>query len=205
MSSQILALVHPTSWCSIPTTPRLLHFRHFCLLGCDLRAFLLSSLRVPRFPRRRCTNFAAAARLPQETVSICWDALPRPIDDFGRLALSASTSSRINRRDIGTSIGTRTLKTARRVTAVVAYPADGPRPSFRRSILDVPLIFSCPEDQIPVRNLLSRKITGEHLQSSNESIKLKTRQKRHQERKEKQKSKYRKNMINKTQRRAGNL
>ena len=42
--------------CSTPTTPRLLHRRHFCLLACDLRAFLLFSLRVQRFLRRRCTN-----------------------------------------------------------------------------------------------------------------------------------------------------
>ena len=45
--------------CSIPTTSRLLHRRHFCLLVCDLRAFLLSSLRVPRFLWRRCTAVAA--------------------------------------------------------------------------------------------------------------------------------------------------
>ena len=45
---------------STPNTPRLLHRRHFCLLACALLSSLLSSLRVPRFPRRRCTNFAAA-------------------------------------------------------------------------------------------------------------------------------------------------
>ena len=45
---------------STPNTPRLLHRRHFCLLACALRASLLCSLRVPRVPRRRCTNFAAA-------------------------------------------------------------------------------------------------------------------------------------------------
>ena len=44
--------------CGTPTTPRLLHRRHFCLLACALRAFFLSSLRAPRFPRRRCPNFA---------------------------------------------------------------------------------------------------------------------------------------------------
>ena len=42
-----------------PTTPRLLRCRHLCLLACSLRSFLLSSIQVPRFPRRRCTNFAA--------------------------------------------------------------------------------------------------------------------------------------------------
>ena len=46
--------------CGTPTTPRLLHRRHFCLLACALRAFLLSSLRVPRLPRWRCPNFATA-------------------------------------------------------------------------------------------------------------------------------------------------
>ena len=44
--------------CGTPTTPRLLRRRHFCLLACALRAFLLSLLRVPRFPRRRYLNFA---------------------------------------------------------------------------------------------------------------------------------------------------
>ena len=36
------------------------------------------------------------ARLPRETISLCWGALP-PVDAVGGLALSASTSSRINR------------------------------------------------------------------------------------------------------------
>ena len=35
--------------CSTPNTTRLLHRRHRCLLACDLRAYQLSSLRVPRF------------------------------------------------------------------------------------------------------------------------------------------------------------
>ena len=46
--------------CGTPTTPRLLHRRHFYLLACAVRAFLFSSLQVPRFPRRRCPNFATA-------------------------------------------------------------------------------------------------------------------------------------------------
>ena len=46
--------------CGTPTTPRLLHRRHFCLLTCALRALLLSSLWALRFPRRRCPNFATA-------------------------------------------------------------------------------------------------------------------------------------------------
>ena len=45
--------------CGNPTTPRR-HRRHCCLLACALRAFLLSLLRVPRFPRWRCPNFATA-------------------------------------------------------------------------------------------------------------------------------------------------
>ena len=57
--------------CSTPNTPRLLHICHFCLLACALRAFLLSSPRVLRFPRRRCTNFAAAG-----TVAAKGRALP---------------------------------------------------------------------------------------------------------------------------------
>ena len=41
-------------------TPRLPHRRHFCLPAYyALRASLPSSLRVPGFPRQRCTNFAA--------------------------------------------------------------------------------------------------------------------------------------------------
>ena len=47
--------------CSTPTTPRLFHRRHFRLLAYDLRIILLSSLRVPHFPRRRCTNRTVAA------------------------------------------------------------------------------------------------------------------------------------------------
>ena len=46
--------------CGNSTTPRLLHRRHCRLLACALRAFLISSLRVPRFPRRPCPNFATA-------------------------------------------------------------------------------------------------------------------------------------------------
>ena len=48
------------------------------------------------------------ARLPQETISLCWGASP-PVDAVGRLAVSASTSSRINRCHEGTLIHSRTL------------------------------------------------------------------------------------------------
>ena len=54
--------------CSTLNTPRLLHRRHFCLLARALRASLLSSLRVPRFSRRQCTNFAA--RLPRNSFAL---------------------------------------------------------------------------------------------------------------------------------------
>ena len=48
------------------------------------------------------------ARLPRETISLCWGSSP-PVDAVGRLALSASTSSRINRCHEGTLIHARTL------------------------------------------------------------------------------------------------
>ena len=49
----------------------------------------------------------------------------RPVGAIGRLALSPSTSSCIDRRHVGTSVSARTLKPARRATAVVGYPAGG--------------------------------------------------------------------------------
>ena len=48
------------------------------------------------------------ARLPRETISLCWGASP-PVDAVGRLAQSASTSSRINRCHEGALIHARTL------------------------------------------------------------------------------------------------
>ena len=54
LSSKCLPRFLACVGCSTPTTPRVLHRRHFFLLECDLRTFLLSSLRVPRFPRWRC-------------------------------------------------------------------------------------------------------------------------------------------------------
>ena len=48
------------------------------------------------------------ARLPRETISLCWGASP-PVDAVNRLALSVSTSCRINRCHEGTSIHARTL------------------------------------------------------------------------------------------------
>ena len=59
------------------------------------------------------------ARLPRETISLCWGASP-PVDAVGRLALSASTSSRINRCPEGTFIHARTLELGRRVQLLLA-------------------------------------------------------------------------------------
>ena len=94
--------------CGTPTTPRLLHRRHFCLLARALRAFVLSSLRVPRFPRRRCPNFATASTVAAGNDFALLGA-SQPVDAVGRLALSASTSSRINRCHEGALIHARTL------------------------------------------------------------------------------------------------
>ena len=84
--------------CGNPTTPRLLHCRHFCLLACVLRAFLLSSLQVPRFPRRRCPKFATAgtvaagndfALLGFITASrCCWQTCTVSIDEFSHQSMS---------------------------------------------------------------------------------------------------------------------
>ena len=58
-STQVLGFVLPTCWVRhSPPPPRLLHRRHFCLLACALQPFLLSSIRVPRFPRWWCPNLA---------------------------------------------------------------------------------------------------------------------------------------------------
>ena len=56
-------------------------------------------------------TFSAAAvyqRLPLETLSLCWDGSP-PVNAVSLLALSASTSSHIKRRHVGTSIHARIL------------------------------------------------------------------------------------------------
>ena len=66
-------------------------------------------------------TFLPQERLPRETILLYWVASP-PVNAAGRLALSASTRSRINRRHEGTSVHARTLYPAHRVTAVVAYP-----------------------------------------------------------------------------------
>ena len=54
------------------------------------------------------------ARLPRETILLCWGASP-PVDAVVRLALLASTSSRINRCHEGTLIHARTLWLERRM------------------------------------------------------------------------------------------
>ena len=103
-STQISVLVFRRVECSTPTTPRLLHRRYFCSLPYDLRVFILSSLRVPRFfPQRRCTKIGSTVRLLQERFSLCWDASP-PVDAVGRFGPSLSTSCHSNRRHVGISI-----------------------------------------------------------------------------------------------------
>ena len=84
--------------CGAPTTPRLLHSRHFCLLVCALRAFLLSSLRVPRFPRRRSPNFPTVGTVaaPNDFALLecitasrcCWQACTVSIDEFAHQSMS---------------------------------------------------------------------------------------------------------------------
>ena len=78
--------------CGSPTTPRLLHRRHCRLLARALRAFLLSSLRVPRFPRRRCPNFVTAGTIAAgndfallgfiAASRCCWQTCTVSIDKF---------------------------------------------------------------------------------------------------------------------------
>ena len=84
--------------CGNPTTPRLLHRRHFCLLACALRVFLLSSLQVLRFPWRRCPNFATAGTVAARNVfamlgciatsRCCWQACTVSIDNFSHQSMS---------------------------------------------------------------------------------------------------------------------
>ena len=83
--------------CGNPTAPRILHRRHFCLRACALRAFHLSSLRVPLFPRRRCPNFATAGTVAAGndftllgfiTASrCCWQACTVSIDEFSHQSM----------------------------------------------------------------------------------------------------------------------
>ena len=96
--TQVLASFFRRVGCGNPTTPRLLHYRHCCLLVCVLRAFLISSLRVPRFPRRRCPNFATAGMVAVgnnfallgfiATTRCCWQACTVSIDEFSHQSMS---------------------------------------------------------------------------------------------------------------------
>ena len=59
--------------CGTPTTPRLLHRRHFCSFACSLPAPLLFSLGVPRFPGDGAPALLLPqARLPRETKGATW-------------------------------------------------------------------------------------------------------------------------------------
>ena len=123
VSTQVLAFVHPTRWVQ--------HSHHAStspsstLLRTRLCPPSIPTLLAPgptRFPRRRCTNFAAVGTVVAGNNIFLMGVVSPPVDDaVGRLALSASTTSRINRRYAGTSIGVRTLQTARLIAAVVAY------------------------------------------------------------------------------------
>ena len=76
-----------------PVLPRLLHRRHSCLLARALRAFLLSSLRVPRFP-----NVATAGMIGAENdfallgcidaCRCCWQACTVSIDEYSHQSMS---------------------------------------------------------------------------------------------------------------------
>ena len=90
--------------------------RHFCLLGFDFQAFLLSSFRPTCF----------AAVVSERLLREIWDASP-PVDTVSRLVQSAPTISRINRRCVGTSFDARTLLTVSQGAAVVACPAGAAR------------------------------------------------------------------------------
>ena len=83
--------------CGTPTTPRLIH-RHFFLLACALRAFLLSSLQAQRFPRRRCPNVSTAGMVAAgndfdllgctTTSRCCWQVCTVSIDEFSHQSMS---------------------------------------------------------------------------------------------------------------------
>ena len=75
--------------CSILNTPRLLHRQQFSLLACALRAFLLSSLRVPRILWQRRTSFGHGCRGKQFRFvvvhyrqSSCWQACSVRVDEI---------------------------------------------------------------------------------------------------------------------------
>ena len=104
-STQILAFVLPTCWVR--------HSHHASTSPSS--TLLLARVCLPSFPPLLASGpkFSAKtllpqARLPRETISLCWGASP-PVDAVGRFALSASTSSRINRCHEGTLIHARTL------------------------------------------------------------------------------------------------
>ena len=93
LSTQVLAFVLPTSWVQ----------RSQHALTSPSSILFLTCVCPPRIPTLLASGptFSAAAvyplfaRLPRETISLCWVASP-PVNAVRRLALSASTSSRIN-------------------------------------------------------------------------------------------------------------
>ena len=100
--------------CHTPTTSRLIS-PSSTLLASRVRSPSISNLLglVPTF-----SAVAVYQRHGYDGLQfrVCCDA-SSPVDRVGRLALSASMCSRINRRHEGTSVYARTLEPARRVTA----------------------------------------------------------------------------------------
>ena len=83
--------------CGTPTTPRRLHRRHtfaYSRVPSEHSSSLCFESHV--FRGGGVPTLLPQARLPRETISLCWGASP-PVGTVGRLALSPSTSSRINR------------------------------------------------------------------------------------------------------------
>ena len=107
-STQVLAYVLPTCW---------VRYSHHASTP-PSSIFLLTRVCPPSIPPPRfgshvfrgggAPTLLPQARLPRETISLYWGTSP-PVDAVGRLALSASTSSRINRCHEGTLVHARTL------------------------------------------------------------------------------------------------
>ena len=97
--------------------------RYFFLLACDLGISTLLASGPTFFAAAVSRRFT---RLPQETISHCWDASPL-VDAVSRLVPSESMSSHINRRQVGASSDARILQRASRGTVGARYrPSNTP-------------------------------------------------------------------------------
>ena len=124
--------------CTTPNTPRLLHRRHFCLLACDLGAFLLSSLRVPRFPQRWCMVAAGndSALLGCISTSRCfWQACTVRIDEPSHQSTSC--------RDIDSCENS--IASTPSNCCFVAYPAGSPRLSDHLYVVEYVQLYNIGE------------------------------------------------------------